>query len=91
MVRFWHGKLCVKGLFMKIQAINPVHSCQPIKQVEFGKKAKKINLNEAIKNSPDTFQANQISTEQKYDLACRLAAYYKTQYENLLKTGVCEA
>ena len=75
---------------MKIQAINPVHSCQPIKQVEFGKKAKKININEAIKNSPDTFQANLISTEQKYDLACRLAAYYKTQYENLLKAGTCE-
>ncbi len=92
MVRFWHGILCVKGLFMKIQAINPVHNCQPIKQVEFGKRSKKINLNEAIQNSPDFFQAeDKTITEQKYDLACRIAAYYKTQYENLLKNGTCEA
>ncbi len=29
--------------------------------------------------------------EKKYNLACQVAAYYKTQYENLLKNGECIA
>lgn len=29
--------------------------------------------------------------EKKYNLACQVAAYYKTQYENLLKNGNCLA
>lgn len=28
---------------------------------------------------------------KKYELACHVAAYYKTQYENLAKHGCCQA
>ena len=28
---------------------------------------------------------------KKYELACHVAAYYKTQYENLAKQGCCLA
>lgn len=76
---------------MKIQAINPIHGCQPIKQIEFAKRAKKFEVKEEPQLNEDSFSSNESVTEQKYNLACRLAAFYKTQYENLLKTGVCEA
>ncbi len=76
---------------MKIQAINSIQSCQPIKQVGFAKKAKKPVIIENPANGKDSFTSNQTTTEQKYDLACRIAAYYKTQYENLLLNGYCEA
>lgn len=76
---------------MNIQAINaalPVSACQPIKKVEFaGAKPQKIENSPA--EQADTFTPNNI--EQKYDLACRVAAYYKTQYEELLKNGNCIA
>ncbi len=75
---------------MNIQPISPVISCQPIEQVNFGKKNKKIDKKEAPAPLDDTFNKADI-TEQKYNIACRIAAYYKTQYENLLKNGYCEA
>ncbi len=74
---------------MKIQAINPVmraESCQPIKPEFSGKKRVKK------KEIPDNFiKQDPYTSEQKYEMACRLAAYYKTQYENLVKGKVCLA
>lgn len=76
---------------MKIQAINaalPVSACQPIKQVEFARgKSQKVDNSQA--EQADSFTPSNL--EQKYDLACRIAAYYKTQYEQLLKNGNCIA
>lgn len=76
---------------MNIQAISPAIACQPIKQVEFAGKRSASDIYEAPGNSGDIFALQDPRTvEQKYDFACRLAAYYKTQYENLLKNGSCE-
>ncbi|MBQ3641144.1 hypothetical protein II906_04355 [bacterium] len=70
---------------MNIQAITPVSVCQPVNRVDFAKKAKKTEaVTVPAKESPEKLAA-------KYDTACCLAAYYKTQYENLLKNGCCEA
>ena len=73
---------------MKIQAIssaNQAYRCQPVRQVEF---AKRKNPPETTALLLDVFSTeNCCEMEQKYDVACRLAAYYKMQYENLLKTG----
>lgn len=74
---------------MKIQGINNANnalSCQPIKQVEFAKTPVRIEKEEVAQNG-DSFKTDRSTLEQKYDLACRLAAYYKTQYEKLLKSG----
>ena len=76
---------------MKIQALNSaipaVQSCQPIKQVEFAKRRIPMEIKDPI-GKEDSFNLQDPSiTEQKYNLACRVAAYYKTQYENLLKNG----
>lgn len=80
---------------MKIQAITSAMSaycCQPVSRVEFSrKKSPEIN-NEPKVQSADIFAPSDMSTmEQKYDLACRIAAYYKTQYEQLLQQGNCIA
>ncbi len=72
---------------MKINAIGSamsVSACQPIKP-ESSKQsfsaAKSADLNDTYDpSSPQVL-------EQKFDFACRLAAYYKTQYEQLLKHG----
>lgn len=75
---------------MKIQAINSANSvlgCQPIKQVEFAKR-RTPEIRGFVVENPDIYIPEEPTViEQKYDLACRLAAYYKTQYENLLKNG----
>lgn len=77
---------------MKIQAINSAMSsqcCKPIKQVGFEKRQTPIvDVIVDPLGDEDTFKPTDPSTtEQKYDLACRLAAYYKNQYETLLKNG----
>ncbi len=75
---------------MKIQALNsaiPVQSCQPIKQVEFAKRRSPIEIKDPLGDEDIYTPQDPATMEQKYDLACRLAAYYKTQYENLLKNG----
>ena len=71
--------------------INAIQGCQPIKQPDFGKKAQKnIIISDPI--GDDSFTSLEADTyEQKYNMACRLAAYYKLQYENLLNDGCCEA
>ena len=74
---------------MNIQAINTasrVIPCQPIKpkfstpSFEKRKNVPPIDINVIFQNDKE-------NNELKYDMACQLAAYYKTQYENLLKNG----
>ena len=80
---------------MKIQAITSAMSaycCQPVNKVEFARQKSPQVENTTPVNEADSFVQNDMSTmEQKYDLACRIAAYYKTQYENLLENGSCIA
>ena len=80
---------------MNIQAINSVlasRSCQPIKAVSFARNVEKPEQPLAETPDTDTFTPNQTgSVEQKYNMACLLAAYYKTQYEALTKQGACNA
>lgn len=80
---------------MKIQAINSVQTssaCQPIKKIEFAKRQKPdLEIKDPLGDKDSFMPVDPYTTEQKYNLACRLAAFYKTQYENLLKNGCCEA
>ncbi len=76
---------------MKIQAVNSISSCTPVKPVEFTKRKQKPVVTEAPALQEDLFSSSKDITEQKYNFACRIAAYYKTQYENLLKAGYCLA
>ncbi len=75
---------------MRIEAINNTMNCQPIRAIEFGRRENAPVIVEEPIIAQDTFVAP-ATTEQKYNFACLLAAYYKTQYENLLKNGCCEA
>ncbi|MBQ4122782.1 hypothetical protein IJD44_03545 [bacterium] len=74
---------------MRVSGINstmPVLACQPIKPVLREQSFKSAKA--ADNCCKDTFESQNTSIlEQKYDLACRIAAYYKTQYEQLLKNG----
>ena len=77
---------------MNINAVNSAISCQPLKEMTFEKKH--ANKNKDVQDTNfecDVFAPQTQTLEQKYDLACRIAAYYKTQYENLAKTGTTEA
>ena len=77
---------------MNINAVNNAISCQPIKEMSFEKKHadKNLDVQDSVILS-DCFTSSTQNLEQKYDFACRLAAYYKTQYENLAKIGTTEA
>ncbi len=80
---------------MNIKAINsvlPAGNCQPIKEASFAKKAERTGEIPAETPDTDTFTPSEPETlEQKYDMACLLAAYYKTQYEALAGQGGCSA
>lgn len=75
---------------MKVSAVNSLMqtlSCQPIRQVDFDGKKKK-----PVPENTDTFTpSDPYTAEEKLNLACRIAAYYKTQYEALLKGQKCIA
>ena len=78
---------------MNISAINSINSalaCQPIRKINFTQK-QPIEPKEPVKESGDSSSFSTSNLQQKYDLACRLAAYYKLQYESLAKNGYCEA
>ncbi len=74
---------------MQIQALSSANStlnCQPIKPVNFERKNNSDIQNIILLD--DTYTPDNTSVlEQKYDFACQLAAYYKDQYESLLKSG----
>ena len=73
---------------MRIEAINNAINCQPLRRVEFGRRE---NAPVIVEEMPQDSFIPPATTEQKYNFAGLLAAYYKTQYENLLKNGCCEA
>ncbi len=75
---------------MKIQGINNNINCQPLRKVEFARRENTPIIIDQPTVPQDTFSKNEL-TEQKYNFACLLAAYYKTQYENLVKNGCCKA
>ena len=76
---------------MNIQAISSAMrttNCQPIRNQSFAQAAPPVY---SIKDTQygDVFTSSDPYTqEQKLDLACRVAAYYQSQYEKLQqKTG----
>ena len=84
-------------MFMAIPAISMVGSVQAFQAANNKSKVNSENeiycrCNEESKEC-DTFENS--SSEKvlaaKYDLACRVAAYYKKSYENLLEKGSCIA
>ena len=78
---------------MKVNAINSSRMyAVPVEAVNRVEKHSRHNNEVATFHNEDMFTPTQQDiTEQKYELACRVAAYYKTQYENLLKNGNCIA
>ena len=81
-----------------IQAINSVTAVnsQPIRPVNFAGRrpsAEEVYMKEqTLGNNEDTVSfTNNTTLEQKYDLACRIAAYYKAQYDELVQNGSCSA
>ena len=76
---------------MKVQAISSAMSsvfAQPVGNVEFAKQTSIVTSNP---RSEQNINIDTFIMEQKYDLACRLASYYKTQYEELKENGCCMA
>ena len=89
---------------MNISSVNSSAAqrpCQPIKPVSFqGGKSKAPSfakevfshdgdmLGNASVIHADTF-CSKVNAEDKFDMACLVAGYYKTQYENLLKENGC--
>ena len=65
-------------------------SCQPLKKAndfEFAMPFKSVHHNE----DGDVAEIDNATMEQKLDLACRIAAYYQQQYEDLKAKGSVEA
>ena len=83
---------------MNIQAIGSISStvsAQPIKPVSFKREdaPREFLRSQTFGEESDSFVNNSDPEimAQKYDIACRLAAYYKNQYENLVNEGGCLA
>ena len=77
---------------MKIHAINSAMSsvfAQPVGRVEFSKQhSSDFTVNPRAEQN---INSDLFVMEQKYDLACRVAAYWKTQYDELKENGCCMA
>ena len=92
MIVFSHGYLSVRGTKMQIQSINAINSMSrvnPVSKVDFEKR--KTPQTEGNNEIKDSFISSSDNINQKYDIACRLAAFYKNQYDNLVKEGSCQA
>ena len=83
---------------MNIQAIGSISStvsAQPIKPVSFKREdaPREFLRSQTFGEEHDTFVNNSDPEimSQKYDIACRLAAYYKNKYESLAQNGNCIA
>ncbi len=76
---------------MSINKIDATRSCQPLKQSVSAVPLREV----AFKNTADSFVSSSKeltptnNLEAKYDFACRLAAFYKNQYEQLLSQKSC--
>ncbi len=82
---------------MPVTQINQTQCCQPLKNASANVSAQPIREAVSFKNAPsniapqNTAQDSFQCLEAKYDFACRVAAYYKAEYENLCKNGACIA
>ncbi|MCD7878729.1 MAG: hypothetical protein LUG16_02205 [Candidatus Gastranaerophilales bacterium] len=91
---------------MQIQAAstNSMPSCQPIKPGFGSQKSRLFDVlkEQCFGSGLKTEQADEVDTficgggnssnvEEKYNLACQIAGYYKAQCDSLKQNGVCEA
>ncbi len=85
---------------MSIQAITPIDSNKSLNSINNLKQNKQNFVPESEPLIPESIELENDEFENsnspkmleaKYDLACRLAAYYKTQYNCLTKDGSCVA
>ncbi|MDD3237541.1 MAG: hypothetical protein PHV37_05530 [Candidatus Gastranaerophilales bacterium] len=84
---------------MQLSKIDALAGCQPLKQsvsaVPLREVAFRAMAPDTFENKTapknDTFQSNTQNIDAKYDFACRLAAFYKQQYEQLLQQKACNA
>jgi hypothetical protein len=77
-----------------IQAINSTIGSQPIKPVSFARRnpAEQYMREQTFGTQGDSFATPTPRVlQQELDLACRLAAYYKQEYEKLAENGECSA
>lgn len=80
---------------MVISAVSFANVANKINQAQCVKNSsdyvpERFSFKQDVKDK-DSFQSftNEKALEAKYDLACRLAAYYKSNYEKLAKEGCC--
>ena len=81
---------------MSIQKIDATRQCQPLKQsvsaVPLRESVAFKNVSDKVINNDQFIKSNTDNTkalEAKYDFACRLAAFYKNKYEELLNDKAC--
>ena len=75
---------------MSISKIDSVSSCQPLKQSVSAVPLREVAFKNTSKDSFVPSANNKENVlEAKYDFACRLAAFYKSEYEKLLSEKSC--
>ena len=75
---------------MQLSKIDAVRSCQPLKQTVSAVPLRDVAFKNSLQSSSsDSFQGSNNNLEAKYDFACRLAAFYKQQYEILKSEKSC--
>lgn len=79
---------------MLVQSVSSVNNSQPLRQVSAVPLRSTTTPSSTPLRNFQSFSADNSYTQtqqlqQKYDLACQLAAYYKTKYEELSKKGNC--
>lgn len=72
---------------MQTMNINAVSGCQPIKPTVPAVPLREISFKNSQSAPQEKQQPNNL--EAKYDFACRLAAFYKKQYEDLKSGKPC--
>ncbi|MBR6163708.1 hypothetical protein IKQ26_07460 [bacterium] len=81
----------IPAIGLKSANVQNQMGCQPIKKAqnyEFAMPFKSVHHNQ----DGDVAELDsEVSLQEKYDFACRLAAYYQQQYENLKLQGNIEA
>ena len=78
---------------MNIQAIRSAmctSNCQPIRSQSFSQLPPDYSIKDT-ENGDIFTPTDPYTQEQKLDMACRLAAYYQTQYEKLQQKTGCLA
>ncbi len=75
------------------QTINTINPVQDIKKPEDYVYEQSNDIHSATNNDGDkvVISSSEKALEAKYDIACRLAGYYKSLYEDMLQNGCCVA